>query len=105
MSIGLAIVLLTYVTILVLSYAILVFTQENDDKGNMIINKAYQYYYSILLISIFIVLGLIKLPHITLDSQTTSYLFIASKFISVLTLGGSIYVLSKKNVKINSYDK
>ncbi|WHY87177.1 hypothetical protein QNH39_04775 [Neobacillus novalis] len=99
MSIGIAIVLLTYVTILVLSYAILVFTQENDDKGRMIINKAYQYYYSILLISILVVLCLIKLPHITLDFQTTSYLIIASKFISVLTLGGSIYVLSKKECK------
>lgn len=99
MSIGIAIVLLTYVTILVLSYAILVFTQENDDKGSMIINKAYQYYYSILLISILVVLGLIILPHINLDSQTTSYLIIASKFISVLTLGGSIYVLSKKPCK------
>ncbi|MFF2448265.1 hypothetical protein ACFVSW_14290 [Neobacillus sp. NPDC058068] len=99
MSIGIVIVLLTYVTILVLSYAILVFTQENDDKGSMIINKAYQYYYSILLFSILVVLALIILPHITLDSQTTSYLFIASKFISVLTLGGSIYVLSKKKWK------
>lgn len=99
MSIGIAIVLLTYVTILVLSYAILVFTQENDDKGSMIINKAYQYYYSILLCSILVVLGLIILPHIHLDSQTTSYLIIASKFISVLTLGGSIYVLSKKKCK------
>jgi len=99
MSIGIAIVLLTYVTILVLSYAIIVFTQENDEHGSRIINKAYQYYYSILLFSIFVVLGLIKLPHITLDSQTTSYLIIASKFISVLTLGGSIYVLSKKKCK------
>ncbi|EKN70677.1 hypothetical protein BABA_04519 [Neobacillus bataviensis LMG 21833] len=100
MNIGIAIVLLTYVTILVLSYAIIIFIQENDDdKGNMIINKAYQYYYSILIFSILIVLGLIKLPHITLDSQTTSYLIIASKFISVLTLGGSIYALSKKKCK------
>lgn len=99
MNIGIAIVLLTYVTILVLSYAIFIFIQENDDKGSMIINKAYQYYYSILLFSILIVIGLIKLPHITLDSQITSYLIIASKFISVLTLGGSIYALSKKNCK------
>ncbi|MFJ5714495.1 hypothetical protein [Neobacillus sp. NPDC093127] len=99
MSIGIAIVLLTYVTILVLSYVILVFTQENGDKGIMIINKAYQYYYSILLFSVFVVLGLMIFPHITLDSQTTSYLFIASKFIAVLTLGGSIYVFSKKKCR------
>ncbi|MFJ7727570.1 hypothetical protein ACIQXV_15580 [Neobacillus sp. NPDC097160] len=99
MGISIAVVLLTYVTLLVLTYVIMIFTTENDEKGSWIINKAYQYYYSILIFSILVIIGLFKLPHITLDSQTASYLIIASKFISVLTLGGSIYVLSKRRCK------
>ncbi|MFZ7943595.1 hypothetical protein [Neobacillus sp. 19] len=99
MGIGVAVVLLTYVTLLVLSYAMIVFTTKKEEKGSWIVNKAYQYYYTILLFSMLVMIGLIKLPHITLDSQTASYFIIASKFISVLTLGGSIYVLSKKSFR------
>ncbi|WP_045521947.1 hypothetical protein [Neobacillus niacini] len=97
MGIGLAIILLTYILLLVMSYQIMTLINEKDDKrGCLIINRSYKHAYSILLFGILIVYTLIKLPHINLESQTISYLILASKFISVITLAISIFLLSKK---------
>jgi hypothetical protein len=95
MGIELAIILLTYVTILVMSYMVIICLKDKDERGIRIINRAYQNAYSILLFSILVVIALIKLPHITLTNQTTSYLILTSKFISVITLGGSIFLLNR----------
>jgi hypothetical protein len=95
MGIELAIILLTYVTILVMSYMVIICLKDKDERGIKIINQAYQNAYSILLFSILVVIALIKLPHITLNNQTTGYLILASKFISVLTLGASIFFLNR----------
>jgi hypothetical protein len=94
-SIGIAIVVLSYFIILVMAYMISTYLNENAERGCFIINRAYQNAYSILLFGILIVMTLIELPHITIDSKTTSYLILASKFLSVLTLGVSIFILSK----------
>lgn len=97
MGIGLTIILLTYVLLLVMSYQFFIFINEKDDKRScIIITKSYQYAYSNLLFGILVVYALIVLPHIHIDSQTISYLVLASKFISIVTLAGSIYLLSKK---------
>ncbi|MEH7255483.1 hypothetical protein V7111_25575, partial [Neobacillus niacini] len=94
---GLAIILLTYMLLLVMSYQIFIFINEKDEKrGSLIIIKSYKHAYSILLFGILIVITLIKLPHITVDNQTISYLILSSKFVSVLTLAGSIFYLNKK---------
>jgi hypothetical protein len=95
MGIELAIIFLTYVTILVMSYMVIICLKDKDERGFRIINQAYQNAYSILLFSILVVIALIKLPHITLNNQTTSYLILSSKFISVLTLGVSIFLLNR----------
>jgi hypothetical protein len=97
MSIGLTIILLTYILLLVMSYQMIIFVNEKDEKRScIIINKSYQYAYSILLFGILVVYALVVLPHIHLDSQTIGYLVLLSKFMSVVTLAGSIYLLSKK---------
>lgn len=99
MSIGLAILGLTYFFILVMAYVFVIYCNEKEENRSLIINKAYQYAYSILFFSIFIVLTLVFLPHITLDNQTASYLILASKFFSVVTLAVSIYFFSKKQIE------
>ena len=97
MGIGLTIILLTYVLLLVMSYQFFIFINEKDDKRScIIITKSYQYAYSILLFGILVAYALVVLPPIHIDSQTISYLVLASKFISIVTLAGSIYLLSKK---------
>ncbi|WP_147532806.1 hypothetical protein [Bacillus marasmi] len=99
MSIGIAMIGLTYFFVLVMGYLYTVYNNENKEKSQMIINKAYQYAYSILLFGILIVLALVFLPHITLDPLTTSYLILACKFVSVLTLAGCIFIFSKRTQK------
>jgi hypothetical protein len=96
-GIGLAVISLTYILLLVMSYQFFIFINEKDDKRScIIITKSYQYAYSILLFGILVIYALVVLPHIHLDSQTISYLVLASKFMSMVTLAGSIYLLSKK---------
>jgi len=99
MSIELAIVALTYISILVVSYVIITFAAQTNKNDEMNINRAYHYAYSTLLFGFLIIWFLIELPHITLDTQTTNYLILACKLISVLTLGCSIYVLRRKFFK------
>lgn len=97
MGIGLAIILLTYILLLVISYQTIIFISEKDEKRCcIIINKSYKHAYSILLFGIVVIISLIKLPHVTVDNQTISYLLLSSKFISILTLAGSIFFLNKK---------
>lgn len=99
MGIELAIILLTYMLLLVMSYQTLIFINAKDDKrGYFIINKSYKHAYSILLFGILIVITLIKLPHVPIDNITISYLLLSSKFISVVTLAVSIFLLNKKYV-------
>jgi hypothetical protein len=95
MGIEIAIIILAYVTILVMSYMIIICMKEKNERGIRIINQAYQNAFSIFLFSLLVVIALIKLPQITLTNQTTSYLILISKFISVLTLGGSIFLLNR----------
>ena len=96
MNILYAVVGLTYLIILVLAYGITILTKMDEEKSEEIINKAFNNAFSILAFGLLVVYSLFVLPHITLDNQTTSYLILASKFISVFTLGGSLFVLKRR---------
>jgi hypothetical protein len=95
MGIGLAILLLTYVILLVMAYLVMILTTEKEERSLIIINQAYNHAFSVFFFGILIVITLIKLPTITFDHQTTSYLLLTSKFLSALTLGISTFMLRK----------
>ncbi|CAG7657616.1 hypothetical protein ACFQI7_34880 [Paenibacillus allorhizosphaerae] len=95
MGIELAIVLLTYVLLVVMAYLVFVFTSDKEKRGIIIINRAYNYAYSALSFGVLVIFALIKMPNVTLDKQTTNYLILACKFISVITLGGTAFILNK----------
>lgn len=99
MSIALAVVLLTYFFLLVMAYVFVKIPKDHNEKDFMIINKSFYFAYSILGFALLVVITLVKLPHIPTDVETTSYLLLISKFISALTLAGSIFVLSKNLCK------
>lgn len=92
---GFAIITLTYIYILVIAY-VFVIIKDNSERAGMLINKAYQYAFSVLLYSFLLIWILLEFPYVTLDEHTASYLILTSKFASVLTLGCSIFVLRKK---------
>lgn len=96
MSIHFAIAGLTYFMLLVSAYEIIIFTNFEEEKSEKIINRAFKNAFFTLAFGLLVVYTLLILPHITLDYQTTSYLILASKFISMFTLGGSFYLLSRK---------
>lgn len=93
MAMELAVVGLTYITLLVTAYVIVTYTQ--DERNASILTKAYQNAYSILAFNFLIVIALIELPHLTLNQHITSYLLLISKLISVLTLAGTIFLLTR----------
>ncbi|RHW37995.1 hypothetical protein D1B31_14530 [Neobacillus notoginsengisoli] len=99
MAIGLAIALLTYAIILAMSYVVVIFTSEAEKNRKLIINTSYNHAFSVLFICILIVFILFLLPPIQLDVQKTSYLILASKFLSILTLGGSLFFLKRRRYK------
>jgi len=96
MSIYIAVAALTYLILLVLAYVAIIVTSVEEEKSETIINKAYKNAYSILAFGLLVVYILFRLPHITIDYHTTSYLIIASKYLSVITLAGSLFVFSRK---------
>jgi hypothetical protein len=96
MNIQLAVVGLTYIIILVMAFACVIFVSVEEEKSVMIIDKAFNNAFSILAFGLLVVYSLFILPPITLDYQTTSYLILASKFLSILTLGISLCVFYKK---------
>ncbi|WP_071396545.1 hypothetical protein [Bacillus tuaregi] len=96
MNIEVVVVAIAYFILLVFTYAVSILKNQEDQKGQEIINKSFDHAYIILVFGLVIVYFLVLLPHITIDSQTTSYLLLASKFISVLTLGGSLFILNRK---------
>ena len=97
MNIYFAVVALSYIMILIMAYGITIFTKLEKEKSEEIINKAFNNAYSILAFGLLIVYSLFMLPHIPLSYQTTSYLILASKYISVFTLGCSLFLLTRKN--------
>jgi hypothetical protein len=96
MNIHYAVIGLTYLIILVIAYAVSISTNSEEEKSEVIIDKAFKNAFSILAFGLLVVYGLFLIPHITLDHQTTSYLILASKYISVFTLAGTLFVLNKK---------
>lgn len=95
MGINVMIVILMYLLVLVFSYKVVILINSKDDKAEKIVNKAFENAFFILCYCLLIVYTLIVLPHIVLDFQTTAFLLLISKYISVLTLGGSIFMLSR----------
>jgi len=96
MSINFVVAVLTYFMILVTAYIIVIFTNYKEETSEEIIVRAYNHAFVILAFGLFVVYTLIILPHITLDDQLASYLILISKFISILTLGGSLFLLTRK---------
>lgn len=98
MSIHFIIAALFYLMLLVLAYEIIIFVNLKEEESEKIISKAFNHAFSILAFGLLIVYSLLILPHITLDYETTTYLILASKFISILTLGGSLLLFTWKKV-------
>ncbi|WP_042357691.1 hypothetical protein [Bacillus rubiinfantis] len=94
MGIHYAVLILTYVNILVLAYGIVIYLNFKVDQSKAIINQALNNALSILAFGLLVVYSISIHPHTALDKETTSFLLIASKFISVLTLGISLIILS-----------
>ncbi|CEG26945.1 hypothetical protein [Bacillus sp. B-jedd] len=96
MSIEISIVLLVYLLVVVLGYMTSIFVSASSQTGLIIINKSYRYAFLALLILIAFVAILVALPFIPVDKSYTARLILASKFISIVTLLVSLYVLKKK---------
>lgn len=97
MGINVAITILAYIVLLVITYEIYIFVNVKEERSEAIISKAYNNDYSILTFGLVIVYTLVQIPLVYIDSQTTSYLLLASKSISVLTLGGSLFILNRRS--------
>jgi ABC-type Na+ efflux pump permease subunit len=91
-----AVVGLSYFMLVVITYGITIFLNMDEGKSEEIINKSYQYAYIILASGLLIVYFLLIVPHITFDHEVASYLILGCKLLSLFTLAGSLYVLSKK---------
>ncbi|MBB6447967.1 hypothetical protein [Bacillus benzoevorans] len=96
MGIQVAAAALGYLLLLVLAYETNIFMNSEEERSEKIINRAYNNAFAILTFGLFIVYILVQIPLIYIDSQTTSFLLLVSKFISVLTLGGSLFILNRK---------
>jgi hypothetical protein len=88
---------LTYLLLLVLAYQVIIFM--NDEKSEEIISVAFNHAYTILFFGLLVVYSMVQHPYTDFDHQTTSFLILGSKLISVLTLGGSLYLLTRKRCK------
>jgi len=95
MSMHVLIAVLTYLLILVSAYGFTIFSNMDEEKSRAIISRAFKNAYSTLVVGLLIVYCLFILPHITLDHQTASYLILVSKLVSILTLGGSLFILKR----------
>ncbi|MCM3571098.1 hypothetical protein [Neobacillus mesonae] len=93
MSIELAIIILACFLLLVMGYVFVTIPKHDDEKGLIITPKGFNIRFPFSLFSILFVIAFVKLPHIPTDYQTISYLLLASKFISILTLAGNIVIL------------
>jgi hypothetical protein len=92
------IVLLTYLMILVLSYEVVILFRSRNGNAEKIVNKALDYAFFILGYGLLIVYTLVVIPHIILDEITIAYLLLICKYISVITLGCSIFMLSRRKI-------
>jgi hypothetical protein len=92
------IVLLTYLMILVLCYEVVVLQRSRNGNAERIVNKSLDYAFFILGFGLLIVYTLVVLPHIILDEITIAYLLLICKYISVITLGCSIFMLSRRKI-------
>ncbi|WP_102347518.1 hypothetical protein [Bacillus sp. Marseille-P3661] len=101
MNIHIAIAGLVYLLLLVIAYEITIFTNLEKEKSEEIISRAYNYAYGVLIFGLLIVYILLMLP-LTIDYQVASSLIIASKFSSIVTLGATLYLLTKKRCEYRS---
>lgn len=99
MGIQFVVILLTYLMVIVLAYEGIVFITGNEKKSVEIINVAFKRAYIILFFSLLVVYSIVIHPFTDVDYETTSFLILGSKFISMLTLGGSLFLLNKKRYK------
>lgn len=97
MNIFIAITILIYTMLLIFTYGFAILTVFQEDKGEEIFNRAFNNAYVNLIFGLLIIYTLIQHPHIPMDTGKTSYLLLASKFLSLMTLGVSLFIFSRKN--------
>ncbi|KAF0817601.1 MULTISPECIES: hypothetical protein [unclassified Cytobacillus] len=100
MNIFFAVTVLIYTMLLIFTYGFAILTDFQEDKGEEIFDRAFKNAYVILLFGLLIIYTLIQHPHIPMDSGKTSYLLLASKFLSLMTLGVSLFIFSRKNYSL-----
>lgn len=96
MSIEISIVLLVYLLVVVLGYMTSIFVSASSKTSFLIINQSYRYAFLALLIFIAFVSILVALPFIPIQKSYTAHLILGSKFISIVTLLVSLFVLKRK---------
>ena len=97
MSIHFAVLALTYVVLLVITYAVTTFLNKGEEQSEEILRKAFNNALAVFVLGLMIVYALLVMPHIMVDHHLASYLIIGSKFVSVATLGISIFLLSRRD--------
>jgi hypothetical protein len=98
MSIPFVILVLTYILFLVFAYGATLFVNLDEKTGERIISRAFRRAFLIFVMGLSMVYLILVLPHLTLDPQTASYLILASKCASILTLGMSLFQMRRKAV-------
>lgn len=99
MVIHFVVIALTYLMLIVLAYEVMIFITADEEKSKEIINVAFNRAYTILYFGLLVVYSMVKHPYTDFDHQTTSFLILGSKIVSVLTLGGSLFFLNRKRCK------
>lgn len=99
MLIQFVVISLVYLMLIVLTYEAIIFATTNEEKGKEIINASYNRAFTVLVFGLLVVYGIVIHPATDIDYQTTSILILVSKSISIITLGCSLYLLSRKSFK------
>ncbi|WP_409275936.1 hypothetical protein V1499_10165 [Neobacillus sp. SCS-31] len=99
MTITVSIILLVYLIIVALGYMASIYVSTSSRTGLLIINKSYTNAFFVLFSMIALVVIGIALPFVPVDKSYAAGLILGSKFISIITLFISLYVLSRKYLK------
>ncbi|RDU38734.1 hypothetical protein DRW41_04020 [Neobacillus piezotolerans] len=98
MGISISIIILVYLVVLALGYIASIYAPSSQTSF-FIINKSYTNAFFVLFIAIALAFLMIALPFIPVDKNYAAGLILGSKFISIITLFISLFVLSRKYLK------
>ncbi|WP_053366339.1 hypothetical protein [Bacillus sp. FJAT-27245] len=99
MGITVGIIVLIYLVIVALGYIVSIYVSTSCRTSFFIINKSYTNAFFVLFTTIALAVIMIALPFIPIDQSYAAGLILGSKFISILTLFISLFVLSKRYSK------